>query len=63
MTPEQLKPCPFCGGEAEIKDMRDNRIHIKCFKCLCQFGEVWNKNGGINELIKAWNKRSKLNET
>ena len=33
-----LKPCPFCGGEAEIQRMGDVRqsMIIGCTNCHCQ---------------------------
>ncbi len=35
MKSEELKPCPFCGGEAAIVyDI--NSVYVKCIKCHCQ---------------------------
>ena len=31
--PNELKPCPFCGGEAEIFDRLDSQIYIFCKSC------------------------------
>ena len=29
----KLKPCPFCGGKAEIKQTGKNQLTIKCGSC------------------------------
>ena len=51
---DELKPCPFCGGEAEFEYYWwQETVVIKCPKCGAssepQFYE--------NEAIEAWNKR------
>lgn len=64
MTEETLLPCPFCGGEARIKEPdphMDERFHaaVYCDKCgfdVCGFG--LHALGGIEYAIKAWNTRS-----
>lgn len=33
----QLKPCPFCGGEAEIKQEGRNGLLLRCSKCYVGF--------------------------
>ena len=52
---EELKPCPFCGGEAEVKRMGTNRVSmiIGCAECSCELetGETW-----IDKNIN-WNQR------
>ena len=52
---EELKPCPFCGGEAEVKRMGTNRVSmiIGCVECSCELetGETW-----IDKNIN-WNQR------
>jgi len=34
----QLKTCPFCGGEAEIKNTKPNRPYwvVRCKECRAQ---------------------------
>ena len=58
MTMEELKPCPFCGGEAEIGDHITYVYvgkHIKCTKCLARGGftlidaPMMSKNGALDE--------------
>jgi hypothetical protein len=40
-----LKPCPFCGGEAEIERMGSSRQSMiySCLMCGCRLetGEEW----------------------
>lgn len=33
---EQLKPCPFCGGKAELKQKGGNGFVVKCTGCHIQ---------------------------
>lgn len=35
---EQLKPCPFCGGEAKYFAYNDGGVCVKCMNCFCQTG-------------------------
>jgi len=30
----ELKPCPFCGGETELKQISRNGLQIRCKRCL-----------------------------
>lgn len=52
---EELKPCPFCGGKAQIERYGNNRqsMQIRCEDCGCflETGETW-----IDENCH-WNKR------
>lgn len=51
---EMLKPCPFCGGEAEVEQQGSARQShvIACIDCGCRLetGETWNAGS-------AWNTR------
>ena len=50
----ELKPCPFCGGEAGI--MRYH--HIKAAFCFCTVCKVRMPNMLTREeAIEAWNRR------
>ena len=49
-----LKPCPFCGGEADYRTMGVG-VYIKCVKCGCNTQTFHYKER--QEAIKAWNRR------
>lgn len=56
----ELKPCPFCGREAEIQEEYDDYYGISyaifCTECDCIFDIPDNRNE--ENLIKAWNRRA-----
>lgn len=52
----KLKPCPFCGGEAELVDCEVNpRWFVKCPKRCCEQSKLYMSKASA---IKAWNKRA-----
>ena len=62
---EELKPCPFCGGEAEIRRWhvfgRKCHVTVQCKKCKANSGDWHNKKRAID----GWNRRTndgKLND-
>ena len=53
---EKLKPCPFCGGEAELVDC-DPRWFVRCKKYYCvEQRSMWVPK---SEAVKQWNRRVK----
>lgn len=55
---DQLKPCPFCGGEAKIS-LFLSRYGIACTECM---GAVLSAPGMTEtEAIEAWNRREETN--
>jgi len=62
VSPEviELKPCPFCGGDAEVQRRGTNRVSmiIGCTDCSCtlETGETW-----IDE-NSQWNNRFNFNQ-
>lgn len=55
----ELKPCPFCGGEAKVSLILGN-YGVACTKCQ---GSVLNiPYQTRNQAIKAWNKRAESEE-
>ncbi len=61
---EKLKPCPFCGGKAEVVQWRDtadlNATWVTCMVCDAMIEHCHHKDQEIakHQSIKAWNKRA-----
>ena len=56
-TPD-LKPCPFCGGEARILpyiEHEETWYRVRCTKCPADVGRHWFSLK--LEAINAWNRR------
>lgn len=53
----ELKPCPFCGGEAVIEPIIaiDKRFYSKCRRCGCA---IPNLVPTEQEAAEAWNARA-----
>lgn len=56
-----LKPCPFCGGEAYIMGMfvptEDDEINayaVGCEECDISFQDTWE----YDDIVKKWNERA-----
>lgn len=63
MSEQKLKPCPFCGGEAYIHEIKEDflgvgwKIKGYCVACTdCHSGTEYDKDKNIS--IKAWNRRA-----
>ena len=59
-TDSALKPCPFCGGEADIDHdhtVEENHA-FGCRKC-----GVWFDTFNADDAIAAWNRRADLAPT
>jgi len=57
---KDLKPCPFCGGEAaiaEIPDTHNNNVWLMpvCIHCDCKLDNGWRTQ---KEVIDIWNRRA-----
>ena len=54
----ELKPCPFCGGEANVfGNYDDSEYHANCTNNEC--GCCWvNHYDTEEEAIEAWNRRT-----
>ena len=65
MIEPKLKPCPFCGGEAELTHTNDNNHYpfVRCKygaylkpKCMANM-YPWLNYKTDEEAIEAWNRR------
>lgn len=59
-----LKPCPFCGGEAELKcntEMGGTQYQVKCKQCPTTVGRFWFWKS--EDAIEAWNARKPIDKT
>lgn len=60
----ELKPCPFCGGEAEIKRREFMAINHQTWYVRCRSNERCYANSQLidfpteSEAIEAWNRRA-----
>lgn len=57
---EELKNCPFCGGEAELKQHCLNGYSIKCKSCLVGLRQKVLRNSMEwlrEKMAEDWNKR------
>jgi Lar family restriction alleviation protein len=55
---DELKPCPFCGGEAYLRDdvSHSTAYFIGCATMDC-FGEIhWGQT--MAETVRGWNTRA-----
>ena len=65
MSLPPLKPCPFCGGEAEIvphrffseklKEWKTESYGVECTNCHTSGYQFW---GCERHAIDAWNRRA-----
>jgi len=55
ITDQELEPCPFCGGNADIRTYEDDGSLVHCTKCDALI-EYWFKTE--EEAADAWNRRA-----
>lgn len=53
----ELKPCPFCGGEAEIVE-NDCFVDVCCKNLRCRGWASCLEYKTKKEAIEAWNRRA-----
>lgn len=59
MNVQDIKPCPFCGGRADIR-YSINRALIECTNHKCKIQpSTWLhvETDSVDELVKIWNTR------
>ena len=49
----ELKPCPFCGGEAELHGFHDLYWVVECVRCYASANDCDTEQ----DAIEAWNTR------
>ncbi len=57
---EELKPCPFCGSDAELR--RTGVNWVGCTNDECDAETSSGRNGTVHEAIGIWNKRTESTE-
>ena len=57
MNDDQLKACPFCGGEAKLYDDY-GRYRVACNGVICRMDCATNESYSKDEIIAAWNTRA-----
>ena len=64
----ELKPCPFCGFDAQLAVMKSVGVSVKCTNAFCKCQTVymydnlgslgdWPEKNAVDEVIKRWNRR------
>ena len=53
---DELRPCPFCGGEAEFETYGGTACAVTCRKCRCGTPTVRLNDG--ERAVEAWNRRA-----
>lgn len=50
----ELKPCPFCGGKAELDRIGNPLFSIRCknIQCFCLIEKLT-----LKQAVEAWNNR------
>ena len=57
MIQEKMKPCPFCGGEAEVVSYTTTRARIPQYHPNCKSCKCWESCLSEEEAIAVWNRR------
>lgn len=53
---EELKKCPFCGGEAKLGIIEYRYENtVECSQCNCLLDNIYTSK---EQAIQAWNKRT-----
>ncbi|MEQ1977395.1 Lar family restriction alleviation protein [Xenorhabdus sp. SGI240] len=51
---DELKPCPFCGGESDVSEEFGGKYYVYCGDCSVEQTEPSETE---EEAIAAWNQR------
>lgn len=55
---KNLKPCPFCGGEAGVSERYDEYCAVRCITCGAKTNFSMTKKGAI----ELWNRREPIDK-
>ena len=63
----ELKPCPFCGGNAALYVAPNKGVEAFCYSCNARSGTKYTTENrsfsvAVQSAIEAWNRRTQ-NET
>lgn len=62
---EELKRCPFCGGEAEFEYTESYSSHryyfVQCTECGCK-SDDFEDDPGMKKAVAAWNNRKPVDD-
>lgn len=58
MEQESLRPCPFCGGEAEMRGGSSTKPYVRCKVCGCRTGSSKYRSA----VKSAWNARAAVTD-
>ena len=62
---EELKKCPFCGGEAELEYTESYSSHryyfVQCTECGCK-SDDFEDDPGMKKAVAAWNNRKPVDD-
>ena len=54
---DELKPCPFCGGEAEVRKFTETKYFVQCFFVQCKSCLIGSTFTSEQLAVDAWNRR------
>lgn len=57
MNENELKPCPFCGAPAEMKETSGHDYFVKCTGCGAR---TRNHQENQNGAVERWNRRKEV---
>lgn len=60
MSDPELKPCPFCGGDARVDAMPVYVVAGDCYQCICIGGCASSSAyyDSEEDAVAAWNRRA-----
>lgn len=53
---DELRPCPFCGGDSEVVHLKSGDDLVRCVKCHARTRQYHENDVGARD---AWNRRAK----